>query len=366
MKSFRWWNAVNALLVGCLWTGLFTPGEILSSRIIYVSTDPAQGDTTSIQGGIEKAVNGDIVVVRNGLYTGASNTDLDFHGKQITVRSDKGPGQCIIEASTPGGARGFYFHSGESPHAVVSGFTLRKCSSAFYIDGSSPTINNCIITENQVSGEGIIVSRNSSAPTLYDCTITGNNAGDGSVIHCDGSGSMSVTNCTFGQNLCAYVVLSSSGNLDLRACSIQHTSVAAVKGQSATLTLSDCAISGTIEESAASGNGIHLTDGTLTMTNCSISENSGAFFYENGGGVYAKNSSVTITNCALSANEGLDAGGGIYAEGGSISVSNSNITGNAAKNGGGVYLVGASSATLENCTLEDNLASSSGGGLYAK
>ncbi|MHC4721561.1 MAG: InlB B-repeat-containing protein, partial [Planctomycetota bacterium] len=50
---------------------------------------------------------GDIVVVGDGVYTGPGNRDLDFHGKLITVRSEVGPDECIIDCQ--GAGRAFVF-----------------------------------------------------------------------------------------------------------------------------------------------------------------------------------------------------------------------------------------------------------------
>ena len=55
------------------------------------------GDFPTIQAGMDAAMNGDEVVVADGIYTGDGNRDLDFGGKLITVRSANGPDNCIID-----------------------------------------------------------------------------------------------------------------------------------------------------------------------------------------------------------------------------------------------------------------------------
>jgi hypothetical protein len=51
----------------------------------------------TIQDGIDEAVNGDILIVRDGAYAGKGNTNIDFKGKSITVRSENGAEKCIID-----------------------------------------------------------------------------------------------------------------------------------------------------------------------------------------------------------------------------------------------------------------------------
>ena len=87
---------------------------------IYVSWD-GSGDYLTIQEGIDAAEDGDEVVVCDGTYTDALNKNLDFAGKLITVRSENGPDNCIIDCENDG--RGFYFHGGETGEAVVDGIT---------------------------------------------------------------------------------------------------------------------------------------------------------------------------------------------------------------------------------------------------
>ena len=118
------------------------------------------GDYDTIQAAINDANEGDVVVVTDGVYTGPGNRDIDFLGKVITVRSENGPKNCVIDckgtAENP--YRGFYFHSGEGQESVLEGLTIINgyglnaglaeypgaCGGAVYCFGSSPTLKNCI------------------------------------------------------------------------------------------------------------------------------------------------------------------------------------------------------------------------------
>ena len=93
-------------------------------------SDPLEDGTAAhpfdaIQEGINAAATGDEVVLADGVYTGFGNKDLDFGGKDITVRSASGdPSTCVIDCQGEG--RGFLFYSGESAAAVVTGLTIRN------------------------------------------------------------------------------------------------------------------------------------------------------------------------------------------------------------------------------------------------
>jgi len=77
----------------------------------------------TIQKGIGVASPGDIVLVHDGAYTGSGNKNLDFKGKNITVKSENGAESTIIDCENSG--RGFYFHNGETSDAKVEGFSIQ-------------------------------------------------------------------------------------------------------------------------------------------------------------------------------------------------------------------------------------------------
>jgi len=95
------------------------------------------------------------------------------------------------------------------------------------------------------------------------------------------------------------------------------------------------------EGSGVSGAGVRLTGGTLTLSNCIVSDN---FAAPGQGGV----------------------GGGVSATGGTLAVINSTFRGNRANLGGGIYNNGAQ-VTLTHCTFtanDVNLANGSGAAIY--
>lgn len=144
------------------------------------------GDATTIQGGINLAANGDVVLVASGTYTGAQNRNISFGGKNITVQSESGALFTIIDCQN--GGNGFNFVTGETAAAVLDGFTIKNGQAnkgaGIQIDSASPTIRYCVITNCQANaiGGGIYVKKGD--PYIYNNTLDGN----GCVLAAGGGG----------------------------------------------------------------------------------------------------------------------------------------------------------------------------------
>ena len=182
----------------------------------------------NIQAGIDYAVDGELVLVDQGTYSGG----IDFHGKSIVLKSIYGPDVTIIQ----GGGSVVSFRSGETEHTIIDGFTLTGGTGTYihdfsggvdieldlgggvYCADASPTIKNCIITGNSVMvwggpylleydrafGGGICCEN--ASPTVVNCMITENTAdgwmGYGGGIYCDEQSAPTITHCTFSGNYC--------------------------------------------------------------------------------------------------------------------------------------------------------------------
>jgi len=180
---------------------------------IYVDDDNVSGpwDGTyehpylTIGDAFDVAFGGTTIVVREGLYNGPDNKNLDFGGRAITVQSEDGPMHCLIDCE--GDGRAFYLNSGETSVSVIAGFTITNGSvtghgGGIYCGyGCSPTITNCIITGNSASGlGGGIFFGDESLSSMTNCLIVGNDALNGGGIYCWNYAAPSVTNCTFSGN----------------------------------------------------------------------------------------------------------------------------------------------------------------------
>jgi len=112
----------------------------------------------AIEEGIDASAGGDTVLITDGNYTGEGNRDLDFGGKAITVMSENGPANCVIDCeASPGTSvhRGFDFHDGEGEDSVLQGLTIQNGYISVGNGGgircrlqSNPTIRDCLILSN--------------------------------------------------------------------------------------------------------------------------------------------------------------------------------------------------------------------------
>jgi uncharacterized delta-60 repeat protein len=143
----------------------------------------------------------------------------------------------------------------------------------------------------------------------------------------------------------------------------------------ATLTVSGCTLS---QNSANSvGGGIFNASGAMTVADCTLSRNSsGSFPFlfgapnadYGGGGIANALGQMTVSGCTLDDN--FDTGGGngggiLDYDGGPLTVSGCTLIGNSASNGGGIYIWGSAAAvtTISSSTFAGNGAYS-GGGLF--
>ena len=275
----------------------------------------------AIQDAIDNSWPGSVIRVADGVYTGEGNRDIDFLGKAITVRSENGPENCMIDCqgNVDDPHRGFHFKNFEDINSVIDGFTItngfgptdywdgfeyRKAGGGIYCEYSSPTITNCIIRGNKTShslgqadGVGGGICCDNSSSTISNCIIIGNTSG-----YAGGGG---------------------------------------VFGYKANVSIMDCEISGNY-----GGNGC------------------GVYFDSGCGGC---NCTPIIERCIISNNQESGGGsrGSLYFESGMApEINNCLITGNMAYPGGICCWDGGGNATIRNCTIVNNYQATWGGAIY--
>ncbi len=267
-----------------------------ASATTYYVCPSGGGQFLTIQEAIDVTVNGDEVVVCDGVLTGPGNRDLNFGGRAITVRSANGPEHCIIdcEGSYTQNHRGFYFGSEEPPEAVVQGFTIRNgymdVGGAVYCEyGSNPTIVNCIMVGNVAEdygtgGTGGGICAISASPTIKSCTFSDNTAASGGGIYAYEADPV-ITDC---------VVTDNEADYGAGIYCWGHPQI------------SGCVVFGNV--AGNHGGGLCCVYSNATITNCLVTGNVATT--GTGGALYCHRSSPVLVNCTLAGNQAT-AGGAV-------------------------------------------------------
>ena len=212
----------------------------------------------TIQEAVDVALDEDTVLVRDGLYQGPGNWNIDFAGKSILVQSANGPAECRVQGTMPQDQSlpGFHFHTGETDAAVLKGFTIARSNGgpAILCTGSSPSIINCIVRDNH--------------------------AAEGAGLYCEDSNA-NIRNCVFFENIAdrGAAIFAAQSNLVVANCTFTDNSA------------------------DQEGGGVHLAGTELAMTNCILWSNTAPLGAELS---LADASTATISYCALGAGTAED------------------------------------------------------------
>lgn len=296
-------------------------------------------DYNNIQAAIDAASDNDIIDVNDGIYTGPGNYNIDTKGKEITVKSLNGPGNCIIDCQSNG--RAFIFQSGEDANTVLQGFTIKN---GFAFDPSPPYDPN-----DDPDGFGGAIYCIGSSPMIKNCVITDNEADyGGGGVFCDASSDPCITSCDIRYNYCG------SYRFDVNQVQIGG----GIYCRNSSPTISTCRVSGNWVEGwweKGTGGGIACEDSNTVIANCDINDNDCWALY----GFYVEDPPP------IEPNESQH-GGGIYCEGGSPMIIDCNIYDNFANfSGGGIAILYGNNAWITGCSIIDNDCEASGGGIFS-
>lgn len=273
---------------------------------------------STIQSAINNASDGDTIWVADGRHTGTENKNIDFKGKAITVKSEDGPDNCIIDCQNQG--FGFYFRMGEGASSVLDGFTITNGNvsgrgGAIYCDGSSPKILNCIIIGNQAGKYGGgMYNFNNSNPTLTNCSFIQNSVGTSSSDSGNGGAICNLVNSSPTITECIFV-----GN------SATYQGAGIYNEESSSPILNKCTF---IENSSKNGGALYnFSNSNPVLTNCIFVDNSAEFggAIQNASSINLEPSITTLTNCTLFRNSAEKMGGAVMNSSGGASIVNNCI-----------------------------------------
>jgi hypothetical protein len=262
------------------------------------------GDYPNIQDAVDKAEANDTILLSDGQFTGARNTNIDFGGKDLVVKSISGdPSNCVIDCSsdleTPV-SRGFIFQNGETSRSKIVGITIRLGQArgekiphdrggAIRISNSSPTISSCVFVGNSASAGGAI-SFNNSSSIIQDCRFEQNTAIRGGAIFIFKS-TTTIESNGFFNNSATYGGAAMSKNtltefVDCRLESNLGERGGALFVESCpNFSLIRCFVS---KNMAVLGGGVYTTKSKFLLANSIVAQNSAG----SGGGVHGQDDSV--------------------------------------------------------------------------
>ena len=306
---------------------------------------PSQYPT--IRDGIEAAVNGDSVVVADGIYTGYWNRNIRLHGKAITLMSENGSSNCIIDCEYS--ARGFKIYEDETAETVIKGFTVihgfNEYAAGIRIDEASPTLYDVVIDccrTEEGPGAGMIISESDSY--FENCIVR----------NCEGSNPGSYGHGG-GINI-------DHSNAVFNHCIIENNYMYGQWGY---------------------GGGVYCEGDNVQFIDCIIRNNSvDGSGWRNGGGMFidvSAGDTVWVTGCEFIGNfvynpGALCEGGGLFCRDGVFTVEDclfrDNYTEGVTARGGGAVFEDADGSQVINCTfaynqvIADSSWSKTGAALY--
>lgn len=343
------------------------------------------GDYTTLQDAIDAASNGDVILVAPGTYTGEGESVIDFDGKSITLRSEQGPAQTVIDAQDARRGIAVVNISDEMQVVTIDGFTIKQGVPVPHDYNESGQARHwesfdgggmlCVSTEN--AGHELANSERIDC-TVIDCIFEANNARRGGGVY-SMAGDVSLNDCTFNDNSAdenGGGVYEKSTSSSVTTCTFNENH--AVRGAglqcAGETTLNGCFFND--NEASASGGGVQDEGAASTLANCIFNGNSTE---GDGGGLHTSTSS-SVTGCIFEHNEAGSCGGGVYllkeaaifigctfrsnhANGGM----NADPGDNASHGGGGGLRNFQGHPHLANCVFEDNMAPKGvGGGMSSK
>jgi len=195
----------------CLAFALFLLSQVsfAVARTWYVNPS-GSGDFTDIQPAIDAANPGDDVLVA------ASDYREDIYMKSgIWLHSELGPLVTIVRGWEFGG-NGILTCENVDSTSVIAGFTFTEGRyNGIYLIYSSPTVRNCVVTDNPEWG----IYCGGGYPLITDCLISNNDRAGIAV-----QGPPRIENCQIVNNRCGIILHFGCANAQITGCLIANNS----------------------------------------------------------------------------------------------------------------------------------------------
>ena len=290
------------LFVGVLGSVAVVPGRAGAVTNTVTNCSGAASDAGSLPYEVANAASGDTVGFSVNCPASSPITlsgTIDVTTQDLTIQ---GPGaeSVVVDGA---GHTAFYVNG---MRTTVSGLTVEDSKSAFYNDkntGSLTVIDSTLSRNNDNTGDGGAINFLNGSATVDNSNVTGNTASDaGGAMAIHRNGQLNVLNSTISDNSAA---VGGGG----------------IGNSQGTVTISDSTVSG---NSGGTGGGIDNEGGTLHVQNSTIADNQSDA--AGAGGLYNAGT-TTITNSTFAENFAYSdsdpnamVGYGLYNETGTVSL----------------------------------------------
>ncbi len=338
-----------------------------NDRVVNLSGDIELKNTIYVLDGKTHIIN------TNGhtIYAAKSSGESIFSvgsGSTLIIKGKGGENASMITGANNGFASGgAVFVSGNSK-LVMQKMSIvgnkAKQGGGVFLKGGTAEFKDCKFENNSASGNGggLYVDSGASA-TMNKCKFAVNSANDGGGIY--NLGTVTLNNCELTCNSVkgGGAGIWSKGDASLNKTSItQNTN--AVNGGGVTnhkdMTLANCTITGNGVTQWGGGLFIDTNGKTVLENDCEISNNTAA----TGAGINIRNGKLTVSNTVIDKNIASSAGGGVWANSGTnLEFKNVDMNENSCNtNGGGINSHGT--VELNSCNIKACMAGNAGGGVY--
>ena len=326
--------------------------------VVIARTDPASQLTATLVSVVQGS-DGPVLTATYRVSAPGGTWDVPHNGVYDIVLQ---PGQVLDSQDHTA----VVSHPGEQQPAVLGNFAINVPAIGTFV------VNTFDDTTDASLGDGIAADAAGNCSLRAAVMESNSSPGDNTIILGPGTYDLSLTG--------PYEYYARRGDLNVRDTTGSLTIVGAGKDQTTIdanqidrvfdvrsgATLELVGLTATGGGAVDRGGGIR-NEGTLTVTDSSVSENSatiGAYSSAWGGGILNLGT-ATISGSTISNNQSEAYGGGLYNETGTATISNSTISENSAvENGGGLYTWGAGDTlTINDSIISQNYANN-GGGIY--
>ncbi|MCP4548829.1 MAG: T9SS type A sorting domain-containing protein [bacterium] len=296
----------------CSRIGLYGVGCGAVGETVFLVNPDGSGDYSTIQLAMNACVDGDVIELGDGIFTGSGNRDLSFNGLEIIIRSVSGNrDDCVLdlEGSSSIPHRAFLFNNGEGSGAKLENFAIRNGwkgnGGALYLNGAVSPIFTNIKFEYCYAGTngGAIYMDGGAQATFSECQFVANNAN------------------TDGGAFFGYY-----GGAQMRGCTFQFN------------------------HAVNDGGAVHIRHDDFTFESCTFSGNSAG---NRGGSVYGYALSIAslFQECLFNNCSATNAGGALWVTNGYLNLFGCTLHENQAPEGGGVNVRNNVTYSLDHCLI---------------